>query len=161
MKKILFLLLILTSSGIWAQEGTEVLVKPSEGKCMVYIARREAAAVMIKFGIYDGDLSLGKLGARKYFAYECNPGQHAFIAKSENAVYVDANLEAGRTYVLDVKAKMGVVYARVGIVPLCKSTKKFEKQRQRGNSSQRMRKRRQKKMPRKKKRIAQMHRANG
>lgn len=130
MKKILFLLLILISSNIRAQEGTEVLAKPNEGKCMVYIARRETAAAMIKFAIYDGDLPLGKLGARKYFAYECDPGQHAFIAKSENTVYVDANLEAGKTYVLNIKAKMGVVYARVGIVPLCKGTKKFEKQRQ-------------------------------
>lgn len=131
MKKILFLLAILISTSALAQETTsEILTKPGKGKCMVYIARREAGALLIKFSIYDGNLFLGKLGVRKYFAYECEPGQHAFIAKGENTFYVDANLEEGRTYVLDVKMRMGIVSARVALVPLDKSNKKFEKQKE-------------------------------
>ncbi|MCI1648014.1 MAG: DUF2846 domain-containing protein [Bacteroides sp.] len=131
MKKILFLLAILISTSALAQETTsEILTKPSKGKCMVYIARRETGALLIKFSIYDGNLFLGKLAAKKYFAYECDPGQHAFIAKGENTSYVDANLEENRTYVLDVKLKMGVVSARVALVPLDKSNKKFEKQKE-------------------------------
>jgi hypothetical protein len=132
MKKLIVLLLIFFSVGVYAQDSEllqaeEPLIKPSRGKCMVYIARRETVALFINFGIYDGDFFLGKLAINKYFAYECDPGEHAFIAKSENTFYVDANLEEGRIYVIDVKAKMGIVMAQVELVPLDKSGKKYEK----------------------------------
>lgn len=133
MKKLLFLLLILLSTSTFAQEAEqaqsgEILVKPGEGKCMVYIARRETAAMLVKFSIYDGDLFLGKLAHKKYIAYECDPGEHVFIAKGENTAYVDATLEEGKTYVIDLKVKMGIVSARVGLDPLDKSHKKYEKE---------------------------------
>lgn len=133
MKKLVLLFLILFSSGIFAQEveqlpSQEGLPKPKEGKCLVYLTRRGASAFLLKISIYDGDLYLGKLSANKFFAYECDPGEHAFIAKSENTYYVDANLEEGRTYVLDVQIKPGVLYARVGISPLSQNGKKFEKE---------------------------------
>lgn len=131
MRNFLFLLIVLISTNVFAQETTnEILTKPGKGKCMVYIARREAGAFLIKFSLYDGDLFLGKLAARKYLAYECDPGQHTFIAKGENTFYVDANLEEDRTYVLDLRLKMGIVTARASLVPLDKSNKKFEKQKE-------------------------------
>lgn len=102
--------------------------KPGEGKAMVYFARRDGSAFLIKFSIYDGDLFLGKLGANKYFAYECDPGKHVFIAKSENTSYVEADLEAGKTYVIDTKVRMGVMTAQVKLLPLDRSHKKYEKE---------------------------------
>ena len=133
MKKLLFLLFIILSANTFAQETKpkqteEVLAKPGKGKCMVYIARRETAALLVKFSIYDGDIFLGKLGAKKYFAYECDPGEHVFIAKGENTFYVDANLEEGKTYVMDLKIKVGIISARVTLNPIDQSNKKFEKE---------------------------------
>lgn len=133
MKKLLFLLFILLSANTFAQETEpkqteEILAQPGKGKCMVYIARRETAALLVKFSIYDGDIFLGKLGAKKYFAYECDPGEHVFIAKGENTFYVDANLEEGKTYVMDLKIKVGIISARVSLNPIDQSNKKFEKE---------------------------------
>lgn len=133
MKKLLFISFILISAYTFAQETNQVkpeaiLAKPGKGKCMVYFARRETAALLVKFSIYDGDLFLGKLGAKKYFAYECDPGEHVFIAKGENTFYVDANLEEGKTYVIDLKVKVGIISARVSLSPLDQSNKKFEKE---------------------------------
>ncbi len=133
MKKLLFLLFIILSANTFAQETKpkqteEVLAKPGKGKCMVYIARRETAALLVKFSIYDGDIFLGKLGAKKYFAYECDRGEHVFIAKGENTFYVDANLEEGKTYVMDLKIKVGIISARVTLNPIDQSNKKFEKE---------------------------------
>lgn len=133
MKKLLFLLFIILSANTFAQEtepkqAEEILAQPSKGKCMVYIARRETAALLVKFSIYDGDIFLGKLGAKKYFAYECDPGKHVFIAKGENTFYVDANLEEGKTYVMDLKIKVGIISARVSLNPIDQSNKKFEKE---------------------------------
>lgn len=133
MKKLLFLLSIILSANTFAQETEpkqteEILAQPGKGKCMVYIARRETAALLVKFSIYDGDIFLGKLGAKKYFAYECDPGEHVFIAKGENTFYVDANLEEGKTYVMDLKIKVGIISARVSLNPIDQSNKKFEKE---------------------------------
>lgn len=130
MKKIIYLLFFILATNISAQEllSEEILAKPSEGKSMVYIARRETAAILVKFNIYDGDLLLGGLAFNKYFAYECDPGEHVFIAKGENTFYVDATLEAGKTYVIDLRMRMGILTARVALVPLDKSNKKFEKE---------------------------------
>jgi hypothetical protein len=133
MKKSLFLLFIILSANTFAQEtepkqAEEVLAQPGKGKCMVYIARRETAALLVKFSIYDGDIFLGKLGAKKYFAYECDPGEHVFIAKGENTFYVDTNLEEGKTYVMDLKIKVGIISARVSLNPIDQSNKKFEKE---------------------------------
>jgi hypothetical protein len=116
---------------VFAQEPdqtSEIPSIPGKGKCIVYIARRETAALLIKFGVYDGDLFLGNLAAKKYFAYECDAGEHVFIAKGENTFYVDANLEEGRIYALDLKIKMGILSGRVALVPLNKSDKKYEKE---------------------------------
>lgn len=132
MKKLLLLSLIFITVSMFAQENeakNESLAKPSNGKCMVYFARRESGAFLIKFGIYDKDLFLGKLGVNKYFAYECNPGEHVFIGKGENTYYLDANLEEGKTYVIDLKMKMGIMTARISLEPLDKSNKKYEKER--------------------------------
>ncbi|MBB4035404.1 hypothetical protein GGR21_001297 [Dysgonomonas hofstadii] len=133
MRNILFLLLILFSLQIYSQEeiqvqATDIMVKPGRGKCIVYFARRETAALLAKFSVYDGDLFLGKLGAKKYFVYECDPGEHVFIAKGENTFYVDANLEEGKIYVIDMKIKTGIISARVGLVALDSSNKKYEKE---------------------------------
>ncbi|MDR1714975.1 MAG: DUF2846 domain-containing protein [Prevotella sp.] len=131
MKNLLLFLLIFSSMSVFAQEPdqtSEIPSIPGKGKCIVYIARRETAALLIKFGVYDGDLFLGNLAAKKYFAYECDAGEHVFIAKGENTFYVDANLEEGRIYALDLKIKMGILSGRVALVPLNKSDKKYEKE---------------------------------
>lgn len=91
-------------------------------------ARCETAVLLVKFSIYDGDIFLGKRGAKKYFAYECDLGEHVFIAKGENTFYVDANLEEGKTYVMDLKIKIGIISARVSLNLIDQSNKIFEKE---------------------------------
>jgi len=132
MRTIVFILLLSLSGGLFSQNNIDSLglVVPSEGKCIVYITRRATSAMLIKFKIYDGDIFLGKIGHGKYFAYECDPGEHVFIAKGENTSYLDANLEAGKIYIMDTQVKMGVMTARVGLEPFIDKThKKYEKER--------------------------------
>ncbi len=131
MKKVIIAVMLLVYSfGLNAQEQEipSRVVKPADGKCLVYITRQSAVAPIIKFSVYDGEVFLGKLGPNRYFAYECDPGEHVFIARSENTSYVEAHLEAGRTYVIDAEPKMGIGIARVSLKPLDKSHPKYEKQ---------------------------------
>ncbi len=107
---------------------SQILKKPSEGKALVYIMRSvDLAGSGLNFRVYDGDRFLGALPSRAYFTYECEPGEHLFWVASENRDYVEANLEANKTYVIDLKSKIGVFIAAVGMEPYSPDTKKHVK----------------------------------
>ena len=123
MKYVISLIIVLfTFSGF-----SQTLKKPSEGKAMVYIMRSNDLGGAMNFRVYDKDLFLGALPSRAYFTYECDPGEHLFWAASENRDYVEANLEAGKTYVIDLRAKMGMFIAAVGVEPYTPNNKRHVK----------------------------------
>ena len=103
---------------------SQTLKKPSEGKAMVYIMRSNDLGGGLNFRVYDKDVFLGALPSRAYFTYECNPGEHLFWAASENRDYVEANLEADKTYVIDLRAKLGMFIAAVGVEPYSPDNKR-------------------------------------
>lgn len=116
MKKSIFLFLFVLLS-IICGNGQSLKV-PSEGKALVYITRSSSfAAGSLRFRVFDNETFLGALPPSAYFLYECDPGQHLFWAASENRDYVEATLEANKVYVIDLRAKMGLVTAAVGVEP--------------------------------------------
>ena len=123
MKQILITIILFITLGSSAQ----VLEKPSEGKSLVYIMRSNDLGGALNFRVYDKDLFLGALPSRAYFTYECEPGEHLFWAASENRDYVEANLEANKTYVIDLRAKIGMFVAAVGVEPYSPDTKRHVK----------------------------------
>ncbi len=72
---------------------------------------------MINFTFYDGENIIARFAGRKYFRYECAPGPHVFWAKAENRSYVEANLEAGKIYLIESLVNMGAIKARVQLQP--------------------------------------------
>lgn len=116
---LLFIVMFISFNGI-----SQVLKKPSEGKSMVYIIRSNDLGGAMNFRVYDNDRFLGALPSRAYFTYECNPGEHLFWAASENRDYVEASLEPNKTYVIDLRGKMGLVIAAVGVEPYSPDNKK-------------------------------------
>jgi len=107
--------------------SSQTLKKPSEGKSLVYIMRSNNLGNGFNFRVYDKDRFLGALPSRAYFTYECDPGEHLFWAASENRDYVEATLEANRTYVIDMRSKIGLVIAAVGLEPYSPNTEKHIK----------------------------------
>src|SRR5690606_10177369 len=53
-----------------------------------------------------------------YLRYECEPGSHLLWARSENRDFVEADLEAGKIYFLEVVPQMGAVKAGVKMYPI-------------------------------------------
>lgn len=83
------LLLLMYVGTLFAQENELIEFQiPSENKSLVYFARRSAVGPLIKFRIYEGDTYLGRLSANRYISYECDPGFHVFVARSENTSFV-------------------------------------------------------------------------
>ncbi|MCI9845288.1 DUF2846 domain-containing protein [Flavobacterium pectinovorum] len=129
MKKILILAFAILSIVGYSQE----LRKPSEGKAIVYFVRSSGMGALINFKYFDGEKYLGKFNYGKYLVYECEPGKHVFWSRSENTDFIEADLEAGKIYIVDSEAQMGAIKAGVELVPFnpnpesYKTPKKFEK----------------------------------
>lgn len=125
MKKILFAIAfcLLSFTAVFAQ----VIKTPSEGKALVYFVRPSGLGMLINFKYFDGEKYLGKFSSGKYLAYECEPGNHLFWAKSENMDFVEAELEAGKVYIIQAEPMMGAIKAAVKLLPLNKSDKRYEK----------------------------------
>lgn len=129
MKRIFFLFFTIVSITCYSQE----LRKPSDGKSIVYFVRSSSTGFLINFKYFDGEKYLGKFNYGKYFVYECEPGKHIFWSRSENTDFIEADLEVGKTYIVDSEAQMGAIKAGVKLVPFnpnaesYKTPKKFEK----------------------------------
>jgi hypothetical protein len=124
---LILLIFFLGITNIFSQKITnQPVVKPSEGKALVYITRSNGA-MMVNFRVYDKDLFIGALEYGNYFLYECEPGQHLFWAASENRDFVEANLEANKVYVIDLEARMGAFIAAVAVVPQNPKEKRHRK----------------------------------
>lgn len=112
MKRVFFIVLFLVSISGFSQ-----LKKPAEGKAMVYFVRSEQMGFLINFKYFDNEKYLGKFNYGKYLAYECEPGKHLFWSKSENIDFLEADLEAGKVYIVDSEPRMGAFKAGVSLVP--------------------------------------------
>ena len=130
MNKIFFFLLtLLTLSPIFGQENLQSIEKPSsDDEVYVYISRVNTGAFLINFRVFDGDKFLGTISSGEYYIYKTTPGKHIFWAASENRDFLDANLQGGKTYFIQVDALMGAFVAQVDIRPLDPNYKKDKKQ---------------------------------
>lgn len=113
MKKFFCLAFLFVLCCGWSQK----IKKPPEGKAVVYFVRTSAAGFLINFKYFDGDKYLGKYADGYFMPYVCEPGKHLFWAKSENFDFVEADLEAGKIYVIDAVGKMGAFKAAVELTP--------------------------------------------
>jgi hypothetical protein len=129
--KRLFLLTVLSLT--FAFSYSQELKKPSEGKSLVYFVRTSGMGFAINFKYFDGEKYLGKFNYGKYMAYEFEPGKHVFWAAAENKSVLEAELEAGKVYIINAEVRMGILYAEVELLPFdnnpnsYKNTKKYEK----------------------------------
>lgn len=107
MKKLLIVFLIGFALSISAQE-----------KATVYVARVGMVGSAINFKYFLGDQYLGKFKSNKYLKLQLDPGEHLIWAQSENKFFVNAKVEAGKTYVLQAVPQMGGLKARVILKPI-------------------------------------------
>lgn len=92
------------------------------GKAMLVVMRPSRAGGAIAASVYDitGDQTvlIGVLGPHDKIAYQVEPGQHRFMVVAENADFMDATLEAGKTYYAVLRARPGLWKARFSLLPI-------------------------------------------
>lgn len=92
------------------------------GKARLVLMRPSYYGGAIAASLYDisGDKTtlIGVLGPKDKIAYDVEPGQHRFMVIAENADFMEATLDAGKTYYAVVRARPGVWKARFSLLPV-------------------------------------------
>jgi len=114
--------------------GSSSYMKPSQGllaptndKALVRFMRPSGFGFAINFNIWDGEKVIGNSVAKSQFDYLADPGKHLFVAVAENKVFLEADLEAGKTYYILTQVRMGAWKARVGFVSVNKGSEYWDK----------------------------------
>lgn len=114
-RKILIATLIVLVS--LSASSQEIPAAPAD-KAVVYFARTSGLGFAINFTYFDSTKLIGKGNGSNYIRYECEPGHHLFWARSENRDFVEAEVEAGKIYFIEVEPQMGAFKASVRLDPV-------------------------------------------
>ena len=125
MKKIAAILLLGTAIQVTCK-SQEIPPAPAD-KSVVYFVRASGLGFAINFTYFDSTKLIGKSNGTNYIRYECEPGHHLFWARSENRDFVEAEVEAGKIYFLEVVPQMGAIKASVQLKPVDPSNEKTMK----------------------------------
>ena len=106
---------------------SDSLLNPSYDKAVVRFMRPSGYGYAKNFNIMDGEKVIGNSVAESQFDYRADPGQHLFMATAENKAFLEANLEAGKTYYIITQVKMGAWAVRVGLIPVNRGSEFWDK----------------------------------
>lgn len=99
-----------------------VAPQPSADNALVILMRPSRLGGGIQASVYDEkngkDEFIGITSAKMKVAYAATPGQHLFMVIGENADFMNADLQAGKTYYVLVSPRMGVWKARFSLLPI-------------------------------------------
>ena len=124
-----FALLLLLACAPAVHAGSKLMApaadqapRPEPGKALVVFLRPSFVGGAIASTVYDapdgGDTFLGALGHKDKLAVQMAPGVHRLMVIAENADFLDATLEAGKTYYVLIRSRPGVWKARFSLLPL-------------------------------------------
>ncbi len=105
----------------------ESLLTPPQDKAIVRFMRPSGFGFAINFNVWDGEKAIGNSVAKSQFDYLADPGKHVFVAVSENKVFLEADLEAGKTYYVITRVYPGVWKARVAFTAVTRSSEHWDK----------------------------------
>lgn len=124
------LLLVSTTTMLWAEEAAKVSAPP-EGKAQIVFMRPLFFGGGIRSAVFDissgENKVVGAMRGKKKFVYIVDPGDYTFMVIGANADFMKAKVEAGKTYYVLVQTRMGMWKARFTLVPIRKEELDGEK----------------------------------
>jgi hypothetical protein len=101
---------------------SEADAAPGPGSALIVFMRPSnygAAAQSSVFDITSGEpVLVGIVSADTKVAYETGPGNHRFMVVAESADFMEAEVDAGKTYYTIVDPRLGVFLARFSLRPV-------------------------------------------
>lgn len=87
-------------------------MKAPEDKALVYVIRPTSFGAAITMRVTCNEKEIGTTGAKRFLYTTLQPGTHRLVSHSENDDELVLIAEAGKTYYIHQKIKMGLVMAR-------------------------------------------------
>ena len=91
--------------------------KPEPDFALVTFVRSNVMAFGVKAMLWDREHLIGELNPRHYVQYRAEPGKHLFLIKSGNWSFLNANLIAGKHYIVRAKVYPGGNSAYIALEP--------------------------------------------
>ena len=111
----LFVAMLQGCASVNMQPATVVTTVPADKALVTFVRPSVFAGDGVGVDIWDGDHYLGGLTAGTIVQYMTSPGEHLFLANTENWSYTSANLQAGKKYYIKANIFPGVLYGRVAL----------------------------------------------
>jgi len=111
----LFVAVLQGCASVTMQPASLVTVVPADKALVTFVRPSVFAGDGVGVDLWDSDHYLGALTAGTLVQYAMAPGEHLFLANTENWSYVSANLQAGKKYYIKANIFPGVLYARVAL----------------------------------------------
>lgn len=96
--------------------------RPEADKALVVFMRPSNYGGGIQATVYDAtqpqEQFIGIVSSHTKIAYQAQPGKHLFMVIGENADFVNATLDAGKTYYILVSPRVGIWKARFSLLPI-------------------------------------------
>ncbi|MBW3566946.1 MAG: hypothetical protein KY410_03135 [Proteobacteria bacterium] len=131
---LIVLSLILIASGCAAQSKHMRIVdtapvSESEEQATIVFMRPSMYGGMIQASLFEVgngiDDFIGISSAKTKLAYLVDPGKHRFMVVGESADFLDAEVDAGKSYYAIVSPRMGIGTARFSLYPVRAAGSKF------------------------------------
>jgi len=100
--------------------------KPAEGKALIYFVRPQNFGGAIKVKLFQDGKPLGIISRSSFVPAEVDPGKHEFVGVAENAAFLEATVEAGMIYYVQVAIHMGAWKARTHFEVCSKGSEAME-----------------------------------
>ena len=91
--------------------------KPDTDTALVTFVRSSVMAFGVDAMLWDSETLIGELNPRHYIQYKAAPGKHIFLLKGATWSYLNANLVAGKHYVVIAKVDPGGSTATIDLKP--------------------------------------------
>lgn len=102
--------------------ASSTMPTPAAGKALVVFLRPSMFGGAIQSSVYDtrGDSNefIGIVSTKNKLAYQAAPGEHLFMVVAENADFMIAHLDAGKTYYALISPRPGFWKARFSLLPI-------------------------------------------
>ncbi len=104
-----------------------IQLAPTSAKALVRFIRPSGMGFAQEFNLFDGSRLIGNIVAKSQFDYLADPGRHVFMTTAENKAFLDAELDAGKTYYVLLRIYPGAWRARAAFVPVTRGSENWDK----------------------------------
>jgi hypothetical protein len=131
MQRLTLLLVLLAgcagSSRYMTKDETPDAIEPQAGQALIVFVRPSGAAYAMEFSVIDDKGNyIGQVPAKGHVLHAAAPGRHTYIVWAENTAVLDAEVAAGKTYIVEVAPRMGMWAARAHLLPVKRGSEDWD-----------------------------------